>query len=85
VKVTVLSVGRLRPPWTDDVAHYEKLLGRHCRLELVELREPAAHLRTFGHLQDFAGGILDSRPIVLYGTGTLLCLGLAVLAVEGQE
>jgi ABC-2 type transport system permease protein len=49
------------------------------------LREPAAHLRTFGHLQDFAGGILDSRPIVLYGTGTLLCLGLAVLSVEGQE
>jgi ABC-2 type transport system permease protein len=49
------------------------------------LREPAAHLRTFGHLQDFAAGILDSRPIVLYGTGTLLCLGLAVLSVEGQE
>ena len=49
------------------------------------MREPAAHLRTFGHLQDFADGILDSRPIVLYGTGTLLCLGLAVLAVEGQE
>ena len=49
------------------------------------LREPAAHLRTFGHLQDFAAGILDSRPIVLYGTGTLLCLGLAILSVEGQE
>ena len=49
------------------------------------LREPAAHLRTFGHLQDFAGGILDSRPLVLYGTGTLLCLGLAVLTLEGQE
>ena len=49
------------------------------------LREPAAHLRTFGHLQDFADGILDSRPVILYGTGTLLCLGLAVLAVEGQE
>ena len=49
------------------------------------LREPAAHLRTFGHLQDFASGILDSRPLVLYATGTLLSLGLAVLAVEGQE
>ena len=49
------------------------------------MREPAAHLRTFAHLQDFAAGILDSRPIILYGTGTLLCLGLAVLAVEGQE
>ena len=49
------------------------------------LREPAAHLRTFAHLQDFAGGIFDSRPVVLYITGTLLCLGLSVLAVEGQE
>ncbi len=49
------------------------------------LREPATHLRTFAHLQDFATGILDSRPIVLYLTGTLLCLGLSVLAVEGQE
>ncbi len=49
------------------------------------LREPAAHLRTFGHLQDFAGGILDSRPLVLYITGMMLSLGLSVLAVEGQE
>ena len=49
------------------------------------LREPAAHLRTFGHLQDFTDGVLDARPLVLYGTGTLLCLGLAVLTVEGQE
>lgn len=49
------------------------------------LRDPAAHLRTFSHLQDFSAGILDSRPIILYGTGTLLCLGLAVLAVEAQE
>lgn len=49
------------------------------------LREPAAHLRTFGHLEDFAGGILDSRPLVLYVTGTLLALGLSVLAVEVQE
>lgn len=39
MKVTVLSVGRLRAPWADDIAHYEKLLGRHCRLELVELRD----------------------------------------------
>lgn len=39
MKVTVLSVGRLRAPWADDVAHYAKLLGRHCRLELVELRD----------------------------------------------
>jgi 23S rRNA (pseudouridine1915-N3)-methyltransferase len=32
-------VGRLRPPFADDVQHYQKLLARHVRLELVEVRE----------------------------------------------
>jgi 23S rRNA (pseudouridine1915-N3)-methyltransferase len=35
----VLAVGRLRPPFADDVQHYGRLLGRHARLELVEVRE----------------------------------------------
>jgi 23S rRNA (pseudouridine1915-N3)-methyltransferase len=39
MKLTVLSVGRLRPPYLDDVAHYTKLLTRHAKLELVEVRE----------------------------------------------
>ncbi len=39
MKLTVLSVGRLRPPYVDDVAHYTKLLTRHAKLELVEVRE----------------------------------------------
>ena len=34
-----MSVGRLRPPYVDDVQHYKKLLARHARLELVEVRE----------------------------------------------
>jgi len=49
------------------------------------LREPAAHLRTFSHMEDFTRGIVDARPFVLYASGMLLCLGLAVLTVEGQE
>ena len=32
-------MGRLRPPFADDVQHYQKLLARHTRLELVEVRE----------------------------------------------
>ncbi len=32
-------MGRLRPPFADDVSHYQKLLARHTRLELVEVRE----------------------------------------------
>jgi 23S rRNA (pseudouridine1915-N3)-methyltransferase len=39
VKVLVVAVGRLRPPFQDDVQHYQKLLARHARLELVEVRE----------------------------------------------
>ena len=38
MRITVLSVGRLRAPYADDVAHYVKLLSRYARLELVELR-----------------------------------------------
>ncbi len=35
----MLAVGRLRPPYADDVQHYQKLLARHTRLELAEVRE----------------------------------------------
>jgi 23S rRNA (pseudouridine1915-N3)-methyltransferase len=40
VKITVLSVGRLRAPYADDIAHYEKLIGHYAPIELIELREP---------------------------------------------
>jgi 23S rRNA (pseudouridine1915-N3)-methyltransferase len=39
VRYTVLAVGRVRPPYADDVQHYERLLGRHARVALVEVRE----------------------------------------------
>jgi 23S rRNA (pseudouridine1915-N3)-methyltransferase len=39
MQVVVISVGRLRAPYVDDVAHYAKLLGRHVRLSQIELRE----------------------------------------------
>lgn len=35
----MVAVGRLRPPYADDVQHYQKLIGRHAKLELVECRE----------------------------------------------
>src|SRR5437763_3612821 len=38
VRVIVLDVGRLRPPFADDVLHYQKLLAGHARVELIELR-----------------------------------------------
>lgn len=39
MKIVVLAVGRLRPPFADDVQHYQKLIARHARLELIEVRE----------------------------------------------
>ena len=39
MRIVVVAVGRLRPPFADDVQHYQKLLAGHARLELVEVRE----------------------------------------------
>jgi 23S rRNA (pseudouridine1915-N3)-methyltransferase len=38
MRILVLAVGRLRPPYVDDVQHYKKLLAGHARLELIEVR-----------------------------------------------
>jgi 23S rRNA (pseudouridine1915-N3)-methyltransferase len=35
----------MRAPYADDVAHYEKLLSRHMRLELVAARDAQAVAR----------------------------------------
>lgn len=39
MRILILAVGRLRPPFSDDVQHYQKLLAGHARLELAELRD----------------------------------------------
>jgi 23S rRNA (pseudouridine1915-N3)-methyltransferase len=39
VRITILAVGRLRDPFADDMAHYEKLLSRYTRLDVVEVGE----------------------------------------------
>jgi 23S rRNA (pseudouridine1915-N3)-methyltransferase len=39
VKLIVVAVGRLRPPYADDVQHYQKLIAGHAKLELAECRE----------------------------------------------
>jgi 23S rRNA (pseudouridine1915-N3)-methyltransferase len=65
VRVIVVAVGRLRPPFVDDVAHYAKLLGRYARLELIEVREDSGVAtripeRAFVSLLDVGGATLDS-------------------------
>jgi 23S rRNA (pseudouridine1915-N3)-methyltransferase len=39
LRILVLAVGRLRPPYADDVQHYKKLLAGHARVEVIEVRE----------------------------------------------
>ena len=59
MRTLVLAVGRLRPPYADDVQHYQKLLAGHTRLELVELREDA---KVAGRIPDRSHVVmLDSR------------------------
>ena len=65
MRVIVVAVGRLRPPFLDDVAHYAKLLGRYTRLELIEVRDDAAVAaripdRAFVSLLDVEGSAFDS-------------------------
>jgi 23S rRNA (pseudouridine1915-N3)-methyltransferase len=65
VRILVVAVGRLRPPFSDDVQHYQKLLARHTRLELVEVREDDRVTRriperAFVALLDRGGDELDS-------------------------
>jgi 23S rRNA (pseudouridine1915-N3)-methyltransferase len=39
MRISVIAVGRLRPPFQDDVEHYRKLLAGYARVELIEVRE----------------------------------------------
>jgi 23S rRNA (pseudouridine1915-N3)-methyltransferase len=65
VRIVVVAVGRLRPPFADDIQHYQKLIARHARLELVEVREDERVSRrlperAFVSLLDAGGESLDS-------------------------
>ena len=65
MRTLVLAVGRLRPPFVDDVQHYQKLLARHGRVELIEVREDERVVgripeRSFVCLLDSEGRSFDS-------------------------
>ena len=66
MRILVLAVGRLRPPFADDVQHYQKLLAGHARVEIVELREDERvprriPERSFVSLLAADGGAYDSE------------------------
>ena len=65
MRISVIAVGRLRPPYQDDVEHYRKLLAGRARVELVEVRgdekvPPRIPDRAFKVLLASDGRVLDS-------------------------
>jgi 23S rRNA (pseudouridine1915-N3)-methyltransferase len=71
VRIVVLAVGRLRPPFSDDVAHYQKLIAGHARVELIELREDddvtrRMPKRAFVSLLDREGEACDSEAFARF-------------------
>ena len=39
MRTLIVAVGRLRPPFQDDVQHYRKMLARYANVESIELRD----------------------------------------------
>jgi 23S rRNA (pseudouridine1915-N3)-methyltransferase len=39
MRTLIVAVGRLRPPFQDDVQHYRKMLARYANVEAIELRD----------------------------------------------
>jgi 23S rRNA (pseudouridine1915-N3)-methyltransferase len=65
MRISVIAVGRLRPPFQDDVEHYRKLLAGHAKIDLVEVRQdekvlPRIPERSFKVLLASDGRTLDS-------------------------
>jgi 23S rRNA (pseudouridine1915-N3)-methyltransferase len=39
MRISLIAVGRLRPPYQDDVEHYRRMLAGHAKVDVVEVRE----------------------------------------------
>ena len=42
MRISVIAVGRLKPPYQDDVEHYRKMIAGHAKLDLIEVRDDDA-------------------------------------------
>jgi 23S rRNA (pseudouridine1915-N3)-methyltransferase len=65
MRISVIAVGRLRPPYQDDVEHYRKLLAGHAKVDLIEVRQdekvaPRIPERAYKVLLASDGRTLDS-------------------------
>jgi 23S rRNA (pseudouridine1915-N3)-methyltransferase len=65
MRISVIAVGRLRPPYQDDIEHYRKLLAGHAKVDLIEVRQdekvaPRIPERAYKVLLASDGRALDS-------------------------
>jgi 23S rRNA (pseudouridine1915-N3)-methyltransferase len=68
MKISVIAVGRLRPPFQDDIEHYRKLIAGHARVDLIEVREdekvpPRIRERSYVVLLASDGKTFDSQAL----------------------
>ena len=68
MKISVIAVGRLRPPFQDDIEHYRKLIAGHARVDLIEVREdekvpPRIRERSYVVLLVIDGKTFDSQAL----------------------
>jgi 23S rRNA (pseudouridine1915-N3)-methyltransferase len=59
VRYFVVAVGKARAPYVDDLQHYEKLLGRHARVDVIEVADDEAVARRIPERAYVS--LLDSR------------------------
>jgi ABC-2 type transport system permease protein len=57
-------------------------VGEFVTREGTLMHDVCAHVSVWGHMNDFASGIVDSRWLVFYGTMVLLPLYVATRAVD---
>ena len=60
-------------------------LQQETRNWLPALSQALNYLQLFRHLEDFSGGVLDSRPLIFYLSNTFLALGFSVLMVDAKS
>jgi ABC-2 type transport system permease protein len=53
--------------------------------QLTTLEALLEYVQIYEHVGDFSRGVLDTRPIIFYLSGTLLTLSIAVLAVDHKR
>jgi 23S rRNA (pseudouridine1915-N3)-methyltransferase len=68
MKISVIAVGRLRPPFQDDIEHYRKLIAGHARVDMIEVREdekvpPRIRERAYVVLLASDGKMFDSHGL----------------------